>query len=246
MSVNLNPSKFTDLVCFGFNCGATETARYFRIYSGNIPTDWTITSPTCFYNLLKAIKNEDINSLVEKFFTITHGDAEPDEKLIAEAGEKPISRKYPINWFGMEVPHHVQTDTNIENIEGVSEEYKPSFHSKDNIYRRFVRLKNLLTNPYKKILFLYTDCRMQNETSVEEFLPVDEMLSVYRPKESYQIVFIDGGYETKKKQGLLKTNDRIKHLAGVEVDTERFFVHPAVFKLKETYPDLLTVFDSNQ
>lgn len=206
------------LVCIGHNCAATHIAQECGIYAGCSPTDWTICSPTSTLKILSWLYSYDLIDCVKKFFDFV---------------DLPDRKNYNVEW-DIYAPHHSEHTGNS----GFGY-YHYSEHTREKVQRRFERLYQLLTDQSEQLILLYVGpCQKGSIKSLSDepfrsLKKISALVSLFRPKSTYRICFIDVDYDGDKVAELAK--DNIDYLQGFPVEEERFWVLPCVDILRRFY-----------
>ena len=200
-------NKITDVYCIGYNCSTVLVSKELQLRKYASVFDWCHVGPTGVSSVLAYLY---ING-VDKTF----------KKLI---------------------PDISNTESNIESgFEMLMPHYKNTQESRDKFLRRLKRLNILLNDTDRNILFLYVGPahpshrleiggELLSDQPINGLIKISKIISMYRPKNTYQICCIDSG---EMSTDISKFN--IKHFSGPIVELEKFYIYPCMDIVRKNY-----------
>lgn len=199
--------EYNTILSIGSSCSCSEIIRHFKEFKGNSPFDWTINKPSSILKILSCLYSYSIDELVDKFFN--------DE-------------------FEIHCPHHFPSmnDEHLSNFNHLK--YYSSYNnSRENMKRRFKRLYDMLFDSNTVLLLLYTQLDKDREDSIDDYIKIQHLIQLYRPKHTFRIVIIDITYSDDRQKILEHHN--IDYNPIERLDNENYLIIPCINLLEQQY-----------
>lgn len=204
------------VICIGYNCGATFVAKETGCYVGCSPTDWTVCSPeTSLILFSELFAGKDTTVIVDDYMKL-------DEK-----GNN--------NTYHVYAPHFLQSSQSENNLY-----YDPGRHTKCKMARRMNRIDTCLRDFSDTLVLLYVDDYKEidtvpalNEKPLNTLIRLRELVSLFRPKETFRICYITPCKLQKQTEFLEDLG--IDYVYVSPAPSERFWILPCVEAFKKKY-----------
>lgn len=194
------------VICIGYNCACTIIGREMKILKECYPFDWGFSSPSSISRVLSSLYIDGVDKTLHKIMKFEPG----------------YTHENYVKDFGLYYPHY-------------------SINDREKFKRRLERLLSALRDTSEETIFLYTspahhthyfdyDGQWLTKDVYEDIKKLYNIISLFRPPNTFRIIFVDSEYTLEHKQSLDGYN--IHYIQGDPVETERFWIYPCIDKIR--------------